>query len=129
MENTNFMVSEEIADQVDEKQFKSVTEEKDSDISGVVVIQLESGDTIIPGLLQDYKANLESMRYKIMLQFLTAPSNVIDIHKKLNNIETVTLTINGENVASHRLAEMDVDSVRIQQSLDNAGCVITVVYR
>lgn len=124
------MVSEEIADQVDEKQFESTTSsEEDSGVSSVVVIQLESHDFVIPGLLQDYKTTRNQMQDKITFQFLTEPENTIDIHKNLSDVEMAHLTIGGKNVASHRLAEMDVDSVRIQQSLDNAGCVITVVYR
>lgn len=128
MNDKNFMVSDEIADQIDESQFLEASEEV-SEVSDVVVIQFESDDLIIPGLLQDYKINIESMQSKLTFQFLTDPKNVGDIHKKLGNITLVVLTIGGETVAKHRIAEMDVSSVRIQQSVANAGCVITVVYR
>lgn len=135
MNDKDFMVSDEIADQIDESQFSFSSDidtaplEESVDVLGVMVIKLESKDTIIPGLLQDYKINTVSMQNKLTLQFLTDPKNVVDIHKKLSEMESVSLTIGGETVAKHRIAEMEVDTVRIQQSVDNAGCVITVVYK
>lgn len=126
------MVSDEIADQVDKSQFaasETLIENEDSGVSDVVVIQLECDETTIPGLLQDYKKHTEGMQEKLTFQFLTDPKNVGDIHKKLANVTSIVLTIGGETVVRHRIAEMDVSSVRIQQSVANAGCVITVVYK
>ncbi len=130
------MVSEEIANEIDEQQFEEEesSQEIPSAVSEIIVIQFESQkkDLIIPGLLQKYKFQ-EIKEFqdneKLFFQFITDPINTTNIHANLSCMERVTLTRGGKNVDSRCLKGLRIAELGIEQSAANAGCIITIVYK
>ena len=130
----NFMVSDEIANEIDTQQFQEESQEVSSEIADVIVIQFESteGAFVIPGLLQKYKFQeiLEFQeKERFVFQFITDPINTINVRENFSNVERVFLTKGGKNVTSHCLRGMRVTELTIEQSPANAGCMITIVYK
>jgi hypothetical protein len=131
MENQNFMVSQEISDQIDQEQFKQSTEEDDGHYEDLeyIVVHLESKDSLIPGIIQKYDYRIVGVGEEISFTFLTAFSNVSQFMKKAAFFEKAKLMVGTTPIGEWDISGMEVKRITVEQPVGQTSCVITVVYK
>ena len=121
------MVSDEIADQIDETQFM---EEDVPDSSEHIIVQIESEDVLVPGLIEKYTYRILSMsEEELSFTFMTQTSNITKFQRNMNNFKKAKLSLGSENIGEYNLEGMTVQKITVEQTPTKAGCVITVVYK
>lgn len=129
MENKSFMVSKEIADEIDERQFKEEDPETSEEISNCIIIRLETDDVVIPGIVSKYSYKTDNYAEEISFTFLTGIENLVQFQQEVNNFSVAKLMVGSESVGNYDLNGMEVKRMTVEQSAAQAGCVITVVYK
>jgi len=128
MENQNFMVSQEIADQIDQEQFKESIEENVENFE-YIIVHLESKDSLIPGIIQKYDYKIVGVSEEISFTFLTAFSNVSLFMKQAALFDKAKLMIGTTPIGEWDISGMEVKRITVEQPVGQTSCVITVVYK
>lgn len=126
-ENKNFMVSDEIADDIDKSQFDDT--EYPDDSSETIIVQFETENVLIPGIIEKYMHRLHISEEEILISFMTKTENIIDFQQNINNMTKAKLSLKNQTIGEFDLNGMSATKIIVEQDLSKAGCVITVVYR
>lgn len=130
MENKNFMVSEEIANEIDQKQFLEQDEEI-SDTQEHIIIKLESEDILIPGIITKYDNRFidSSNEEEISFKFITDSKSLVLFQRNMNDFNSAKLLFGEETIGEYNLNGMNVKRITVEHTPTQTGCVITVVYK
>lgn len=126
MENQNFMVSEEIADEVDKSQFED--KEIEESIDEKLIVKLISEDNLVPGILEKITVKTGPDE-EYLFSFMTHQKNVKIFKQNLGKFKNVKMSMGVEDVCEYDIDGLSVKKFSIDQKATAAGCVITVVYK